>query len=799
MNYQINKAVVVGAGTMGAALAAHLANAGVRVTLLDIVPKDAPVDNRAARNKIVNEGWERCLKAKPANLMDASLKTLVTLGNLEDDFSAVAEADWIIEAIVEDLKIKQSLMERIDEVRKPSCIVTTNTSGIPIKDIAEGRSKSFKQHFLGTHFFNPPRYLKLLEIIPTADTIKDVIEFIAWFGEMRLGKGIVLCKDTPNFIGNRVAFGTGAFGMDYILKNAYTVDEVDAVTGPLIGNPKTATFRLLDLVGVDVWEHVGKNLAPLVQHDKLAVKYLQAEAPSKLIHAMVERGWLGNKTKVGFYKERRENGSKEFWPLDLQTMEHVAPSKPRFDSVKAAKDLDGLGDRLMVMLEAPAGDKAAKLVTALTLQSFQYASSIIPEVADTPKPIDDAMRWGFMHEAGPFEMWDMLGVRETVKRMKSEGYPPAKWVDAMLKSGVETFYQYKDGEKVGVYDVSKKKYVRLKRPEGIVQLKSLRGAKKMIANNAGASLFDIGDGVALVEFHTKMNVFDNDIFEMIIMGLDRTEKEFDGLIVGNEAEHFSAGANLGLILMAAKMQQWDTIENAMRIMQDTHMRIRYFSKPVVIAPAGLALGGGAELTMHASRVVAASETYIGLVELGMGLIPAGGGTKEIMRRIINPAMRTDNAEAFPFIQRAFLQIGQAKVATSAEEARSMSIFGACDRVVMNRGHLLTEAKREVMAMAAAGYHPPAPELIYASGRDMFGAMKIGAWSFAEGRYITQYDSQVAGKLAYILAGGMLSKPTWVSEQYILDLEREAFLSLCGQEKTVERIWSFIEKGRPVRN
>ena len=797
MSYQINKAVVVGAGTMGAALAAHLANAGVRVTLLDIVPKDAPAGNKAARNRIVNEGWDRCLKARPANLMDASLKTLVTLGNLEDDFSAVAEADWVIEAVVENLKIKVDLMTRIDEVRKPACIVTTNTSGIPVKDIAAGRSKSFKEHFLGTHFFNPPRYLKLLEIIPTADTLKDVTEFISWFGEMRLGKGIVLCKDTPNFIGNRVAFGTGAFGMDYILKNGYTVDEVDAVTGPLIGNPKTATFRLIDLVGVDVWEHVGKNLAPLIKHDKLALKYLEAEAPAKLIHTMVERGWLGNKSKIGFYKEHRQNGSKEFWSLDLQKMEHVPPTKPRFESVGKAKDIEGLGDRLKVMLEA--GDKAAKLVSALTLQSFQYASSIIPEVADTPKPIDDAMRWGFMHEAGPFEKWDMLGVRETVKRMKAEGYPAAKWVDAMLKAGVESFYQYKNGEKVGVYDVSKEKYVRLKRPEGIVVLKNVRGTKKMIASNAGASLFDIGDGVALVEFHTKMNALDDDIFAITTEALDRVEKDFDGLVIGNEAENFSAGANLFMVVVAAQQGMWDQLNLAVKNLQDMNMRMRYFPKPVVVAPAGLALGGGCEITMHASRVVAAAETYIGLVELGAGVIPAGGGTKEYMRRLVNPAMRVDNAEVLPFLQRAFLQIGQAKVATSAAEARAMGILTGCDRIVMNRERLLTEAKREVLAMAAAGYHPPAPELIYAPGRDMFGAMKIGAWSFAEGKYITEYDSHIASKLAYVMAGGMLSKPTWVSEQYILDLEREAFLSLCGEEKTQARMWALLQTGKPLRN
>src|SRR5688572_742625 len=430
MKHQIYKAVVIGSGTMGAAIAAHLANAGVPVTLLDIVPKDAPVDNKAARNKIVNEGWDRCLKARPANLMSAELKTLVKLGNLEDDFGAVAEADWICEAIVENLKIKQDLMARIDEVRKPSAIVSTNTSGIPVHAIAESRSKEFKKHFLGTHFFNPPRYLKLLEIIPTNDTSKDVVEFMSHFGEYRLGKGIVICKDTPNFIGNRVAFGTGAFAMDFILNNRYTVDEVDALTGPLMGRPKTATFRLIDLVGVDVWHHVGANLEPLIPYDKLGQKYLSSEKPKKLMDTLLERKWLGNKTKVGFYKEvRNAEGKKEFYSLDLNILEHVAPTKPRFDSVKAAKDVEDLAGRLKVMLEAD--DKAAKLVKALTYQSFQYSSSIIPEVADTVKPLDDAVRWGFSHEAGAFEIWDMLGVKDVVKKMKAEGYVPAKWVDEM--------------------------------------------------------------------------------------------------------------------------------------------------------------------------------------------------------------------------------------------------------------------------------------------------------------------------------------------------------------------------------
>jgi 3-hydroxyacyl-CoA dehydrogenase len=801
--YQIHKAVVIGSGTMGAALAAHLANAGVLVMLLDIPPKDVPPDDKAARNKIVNEGWDRCLKAKPANLMSSELRTFVKLGNLEDDFGAVAEADWILEAIIENLKIKQDLMARIDEVRKPNAIVSTNTSGIPVKDIAEGRSKEFRKHFLGTHFFNPPRYLKLLEVIPTKDTDKEVIEFISRFGEYRLGKGIVLCKDTPNFIGNRVAFGTGAFGMDFILKNGYTVDEVDAITGPLMGRPKTAIFRLMDLVGIDVWDHVGRNLAPLIPHDKLGQEYLKSEAPNKLISTLIERKWLGNKTKVGFYKEvRGEGGKKEFWPLDLNTLEHVAPTKPRFDSVKAAKDVEELDDRLKILLEAD--DKAANLVKALTYQGFQYASSIIPEVADTMKPIDDAVRWGFMHEAGPFEMWDMLGVKGTVKRMKAVGYPPAKWVNDMLKAGHETFYQYKNGEKVGVYDVAKQKYVkaptlrtaaRVKRSGGMVILKQ----QKVVSQNTGATIRDMGDGVACLEFHTKMNALDDDVMSMAVEALDRLEKDFDGLVIGNEAENFSAGANLFMMVVGAQQGMWDMLDAAVRKLQDMNMRMRYSPKPVVVAPAGLTLGGGCEITMHASRVVAAAETYIGLVELGVGVIPAGAGTKEMLRRIVNPVMRVENAEPLAALQKAFLQMGQAKVATSAEEARGMNILSPQDRVVMNRSHLMTEAKKEALHMIAAGYKPSAPELIFAAGRDALAALRIGAWMFKQGNYITQYDHHIASKLAYVMCGGELSRPQWVSEHYILDLEREAILSLFGEEQTQARMWSILQTGKPLRN
>ncbi len=793
MKYHFHNAVVIGSGTMGAAIAAHLANAGVPVTLLDIVPKDAPADDKAARNKIVNAGLEAAKKSRPASFFSSDQHTLVSIGNLEDDFDVVANADWVIEVIIENLKIKQDLMTRIDAVRKPGSIISSNTSGIPLKDIAAGRSDDFKKHFLGTHLFNPPRYLKLLEVIPTADTLPEVLDAVSHFGEYRLGKGIVLCKDTPNFIGNRLAFGTGAFAMDFILGNGYTVDEVDAITGPLMGRPKTATFRLIDLVGVDVWAHVGNNLAPLIPHDALAQTYLKAEKPTQLIRTLVERSWLGNKSKVGFYKEvRGADGKKEFWSLNLQTLEHEAPTKPRFDSVKAAKGIEDLGERLKSLMAAD--DKAGALVKALTLQAFQYASSIIPEVADTPKPLDDAMRWGFSHESGYFEMWDMLGVAETVAQMKAAGYAPAAWVEEMLAGGVASFYQYEGKEKVGVYDVAQKKYAAFPKPK-LVFLKD----QKEVFKNAGATLFDMGDGVGCIEFHTKMNALDDDIFNVVNEALARLETDFDGLVVGSEAENFSAGANLFMVVVAAQQGMWDTLDEAIRKLQGLNMRMRYSPKPIVVAPAGLALGGGAEVTMHGSRVVAAGELYIGLVELGAGVIPAGAGTKEMVRRIVNPPMRTQNVDAFPYLQRVFEQIGLAKVATSAGEARQAGFLTASDRIVMHREHLLTEAKREVLHLVASGYRPPEPEPIYAAGRDALAGLRVGIHMMGEGKYITEYEKVIANKLAYVMTGGELSRPTWVSEQYILDLEREAFLSLCGNEKTQQRMWNLLQTGKPLRN
>ncbi len=803
MKYRINRAVVIGSGTMGAALAAHLANTGVPVTLLDIVPnkltskeekKGLTLESPVVRNRIVQEGLNRALKSRPASFFTPEHAALVKIGNLEDDFAVIKDGDWVIEAIIENLEIKQRLMERIDGERSEGTLVSTNTSGIPVASIAEGRSESFKQHFLGTHFFNPPRYAKLVEVIKTNETLTEVVDFVNHFLEFRLGKRIVYAKDTPNFIANRIGFAGGAFALDYILEHEYTVEEVDAITGPAIGRPKTATFRLIDLVGIDVWNNVGSNLIPAIPHDKTALRYLEAERSNQLIHSMIENGWLGTKTKQGFYKQVRKNGGgKEFWVLNLKTMEHAPPTKPEFKSIGEAKDEDDLDGKLNIMLDAD--DRAGELVRALTYHAMAYSSELIPEIADTPKPIDDAMRWGFRYEAGPFETWDMLGVAKTLDQMKTEDYIPAAWVEEMLSSGFQTFYQYENGNKVGVYDPGTGKYQAIERSPAIIVLEDY----KLVDKNPGASLWDMGDGVACVEFHAKMNIIDQDILSMMQLGLDKLDTDFEGLVIGTQREHFCAGANIFMLVMLAQNQDWDQLDYAMSTLQGLNLRMRYSAKPVVVAPAGVDLGGGLEITMHAPRVVAGAELYAGQAEVGIGVIPAGGGTKELLRRILNPAMRTDNVEPAPFLMRIIELIAMAKTATSAEEARTFGFLSPCDRIVPNQDHLLSEAKKEVMNLINSGYRPPLPEKIYAAGRDSLAALKVGLYMYQEGKFMTDHHVLIANKAGHVMTGGEISKPAWVDEQYILDLEREAFLSLCGEEKTQERMWHFLKTGKPLLN
>jgi 3-hydroxyacyl-CoA dehydrogenase len=800
----IRKAVVIGAGTMGAQIAAHLANAGVRTTMLDIVPDQLTEKEQAAglgladrkvRNRIVSSGLQAAKKARPAAFMSTKGESWITIGNLEDDFEAVAEADWIIEAIVENLQIKRDLMARIDNMRPDDALVSTNTSGIPVTQIAEGRSDSFRRHFLGTHFFNPPRYLKLLEVIPTNDTASEAVAFLQDFAETRLGKGVVVCKDTPNFIANRLGSVAGAFLLDYALSNRYSVEEVDAITGPLIGRPKTASFRLLDLVGIDVANHVRQHLADALPDDD-AQPYLTSEPAEKLTVNMLEKGWLGNKSGQGFYKRVKTDEGKAFWPLNLETFEYEAPVKPRFESVGAAKDLSTPAERIQVMLDH--NDRAAELVKNVTYQALAYASGRVPEIADTPAPIDNAMRWGFMHQSGPFELWDELGVSETCAAMGDAGYQPADWVAAMLDKGFDRFYRREDGRALAVYDPEAGDYRDLEEDALELSLSGIKASGGLIDSNDGASLIDIGDGVACLEFHAQGNAFDDDVFAMIDRALARVEADFSGLVIGHQGDNFSYGANLFAVAVAAQNEMWDQLEEAVRTFQELNMRMRFHPKPIVAAPAGRALGGGCEMTMHASRAVAAAETYLGLVEVGAGLIPSGGGCKEILRRRMNPAMGSDGAPPLPALQAIFEMVGQASVGTSAEESRALGYLGPCDRVVMNRQHLLAEAKREVLHLAP-GYRPPTPEKIYAAGRDTLSALRVGVYMLKEGGYISEHDAKVGEHLARVLCGGELSRSQWVDPWFVLDLEREAFLSLAGEPLTQARMWHLLQTGKPLRN
>ncbi|MFV1949999.1 MAG: 3-hydroxyacyl-CoA dehydrogenase NAD-binding domain-containing protein [Anaerolineales bacterium] len=808
MKYSINQAVVIGSGTMGAAIAAHLANAGIQVALLDIIPfeltdqesaQGLSLDDPSVRNRIVNQGFQAALKSKPASFYSKTPASMVRLGNLEDDFELIKEADWVIEVIIENLKIKKDLMKRIDDIRSEHTIISTNTSGIPITSIAEGRSKGFREHFLGTHFFNPPRYLKLVEIIPTNNTLEQVVADFSHFAEYRLGKGVVLCKDTPNFIANRMGFGSGAFALDYILKNNYTVKEVDSITGPLIGRPKSATFRLLDLVGLDVWEHVGSNLVNALPENDQAMTYLKSKPANQLISSLVKKGWLGNKSRQGFYKQVDVEGNKEFWPLNLEKLVYEAAEKVRFDSVKSARGIEDLGQRITKLLEG--SDRAADLARAMLLQGLSYASHCIPEISDTPKPIDDAMRWGFGHEAGPFEIWDMLGLEPIASEMEKAGYSPASWVDSMIKNGVTGFYE-RDGKTIkAVYDPVQKKYITISTSPKLIRLDVLKNEKtRVLSRNTSASLIDLGDGVACIEFQTKMNAIDDDTLNMMNEALDYVlVNNLEGLVIGSNADNFSVGANLFGVVMASQNEMWEELDLLVQKLQNVNMRMRYFPKPVVIAPAGMALGGGSEIIMHGSRVVAAAELYAGLVEVGAGVIPAGGGTKEMVRRIINPPLQTKNVVAFPYLERLFTQIGQGEVAKSALEAQEMGILSPEDRIVINRDHLLEEAKREVLHMVEGGYQPPPPEKVYAAGRDALSGLKAGLYNFREAGYITEYEGVIGGKLIQVMCGGNLSKPAWMAESYFLDLEREAFLSLCGEKKTQERMWHLLQKGKVLRN
>ena len=808
MKYSINKAAVIGAGTMGAAIAAHLANAGFPVYLLDIVPRELTpeeqakgltLDDPAVRNRIVNAGWQRCLKAKPANLFAPDVAERVTLGNTEDNFDWVGEADWVIEAIIERLDIKQQLMARIEEARKPGSIVSTNTSGIPIHQIAAGRSDDFKAHFLGTHFFNPPRYLKLLEIIPHAQTAPEVVEYMRQFGTRMLGKGVVVCKDTPNFIANRFITLVGSYILNYALDNGYTVEEVDSLTGPLVGHPKTATFRLYDLVGIDIMAHVNRNLYPAIPHDPYR-EILAHPKASALIEELVQRKWLGNKTRQGFYKRVETEQGRQYWHLNLETLEYEPPTKPRFESVGKHRKVEDTGERIKLLCAED--DRAGKFIWDTTAFSLNYAATVMPEIADRILDIDNANKWGFNHELGPFEIWDALGVPETVERMEQDGLTVAPWVKEMLAAGHTRFYEKIDGH-LHYYDPQSKGYLPVEGDPRVIVLKGIKeDSARVIADNPSASLLDIGDGVLCLEFHSKMNALDNHIFDM----MEQAREELDahdwvGLVIGNQGEHFCAGANLFMVAVAAQQGDWDMLERIVKQGQDALMAFHYSPKPVVSAPFGMVLGGGAEVTMAASRVCAAAESYIGQVEAGVGLVPAAGGCKELVRRVVSPVVKhTPGADPLPFLQRIFEMIALAKVSASAVEAQEWGFLAPADRIVMNGDHLLHEAKRMVLELAASNYRPPVPgKEVWAVGVNGLAALEAMVWGLKEAGFASEHDALIANKTAYILCGGRLTKPQWVEPQYILDLEREAFLSLLGEQKTIDRIWHMLNTGKPLRN
>jgi 3-hydroxyacyl-CoA dehydrogenase len=807
MRRRIEKAVVLGAGTMGARIAAHFANAGLPCILLDIVPPNLPPNASAAdHNKIAHAGLEGAKKSKPAAFFTTALAERIAIGNFEDDLARCAEADWIIEVVAENLEIKRKLLSRVAEFRKPGTIVTTNTSGLPVHSIAEGMSDEFQQHWAGTHFFNPPRYLKLVEVIPGPKTSAEVIETLSDFCDRRLGKGVVIAKDTPNFIANRI----GTFSMLNALRLMGTlgmsVEEVDACTGPVIGQPKSATFRTADLVGLDVLLHVVKNIYESVPPDESREMY---KVPV-LVEEMARRGWLGDKTGQGFYKRVKGAGEKEILALDVHTMEYRPRQKARFGSLESAKTIEDTPQRLRALLgpilEGQKGDKAQQFLWGSISETCLYAARRVPEISDTVADVDRAMRWGFGWELGPFEVMDALGVKAFAAAVQKEGRALPSVVEKLLSSGRSGFYEAAKGTKT-VFDIVSGAAKRVEEPAGVLVLKSLKEAGREVERNSGASLIDLGDGVVCCEFHSKMNAIGADLVAMLHKGLKRLVTDFDAMVIANEAVNFSVGANLMLVLVAAQEQEWDEIHMAVKQFQNVNLALKYAPKPVVAAPHGLALGGGCEIPLHSTRIQAAAEAYIGLVEAGVGLIPGGGGTKEMLIRANERAGSGEDLDLFHALRPIFETIAMAKVGTSAEESRDLGFLRREDGISMNRDRLVADAKAVALGLARGGYQPAAASWqegaqttqIKVLGEQFLATAKMGIHLLVRGGYASEYDATVARKLANILAGGPLTAAQTVSEQYLLDLEREAFVSLCGEKKTQERMAYTLKTGKPLRN
>lgn len=810
MDHAIRRVAVIGAGVMGAGIAAHLANAGLPVLLLDIVPRELndkekakgrTLDHPAVRNRIVQQGLDRIKKQKPASFMSQRAQRRVRVGNLEDDFHQLGQVDWIIEAVVERLDIKQQLMARIDDVRGEHALVTTNTSGLPISDISDGRSAEFKRHFFGTHFFNPPRYMKLVEIIRGEEADPLRVSSLSEFIIRRLGKGVVFCKDTPNFIGNRIMAVHGSYCMEYALANGYRFEEADAVTGPLIGRPKTATFRLQDLVGIDVASFVGKNLYEAIPKDPYT-EVLNAPNISEVLGGLLERGRLGKKSGgEGFYRKVKGPKGPSFEVLDPKTFEYEPQQKPDFPALKAVRGIEDLGERLgNLFSEEWQGDRGADYAWAVIGHFLGYSADVAQSVAYDLASIDKAVRWGFGYEVGPFELWDLLGVEAVAERMEASGIEVAEWVKEMLFAEVNSFYRVEYGWVTGYYDWRQQAYVDLHYGEHHIEVEHLRRSNAPLASNDSASLHDLSDGVLLLEFHSKMNSIDDDLVSMMMQAVEMLEDDtYYGLVIGNDGPNFSVGANLAKAVGAVQMAGAEGLEGAVKGLQDALMALRYCPKPVVAAVHGMALGGGAEIALGVDRIVAHAESYIGLVESGVGLVPAGGGLRELVRRVISPVMEQPHGDPLPTAQKMLETVAMAKTSTSADEAREMGFLGDKDRVVMSRDELLYEAKQEVLAMSSEGYLAPTPAKLYAAGRDLLAALEVAVWSLQQAGYASEHDALVAKKVAFVLAGGDRSTPGWMSEEHFLALERQAFLELMQTEKTQARIEHMLTTGKPLRN
>jgi 3-hydroxyacyl-CoA dehydrogenase len=807
MKRRIEKAVVLGAGTMGSRIAAHFANAGLPCILLDIVTPNLPARAPAAeRNKIVRAGLEAAKKSKPAAFFTASLVDKIAIGNFEDDLARCAEADWIIEVVAENLEIKRNLLARVAQFRKPGAIVTTNTSGLPVHLIAEGMSEEFQQHWAGTHFFNPPRYLKLVEVIPGPKTSSEVIETLSDFCDKRLGKGVVIAKDSPNFIANRI----GTFSMLNALRLmgalGMTVEEVDACTGPAVGWPKSATFRTADIVGLDVLVNVVKNIYETAPNDESREMY---KVPT-LVEEMVKRGWLGDKTGQGFYKKVKGEGEKEILTLDISTMEYRPRQKAKFASLEMGKAIEDTRERMRALigpvLEGQKGDKAQQFLWGGLSETCLYAARRVPEISDRIEDVDRAMRWGFGWELGPFEMMDAIGVKAFAAQVQKEGRTLPPVIDRVLGSGRKGFYESEKGTTT-VFDLGTGGAKKVEEPKGVIILKSLKEAGREVEHNSGASLIDLGDGVACVEFHAKMNAIGADLIAIIHKGLKRLETDFDAMVIANQAANFSVGANLMLVLVGAQEQEWDELHMAVKQFQNVNLAIKYAPKPVVVAPQGMALGGGCEVSLHGAKIQAAAEAYLGLVEAGVGLIPGGGGSKEMLIRANEHAAGGEDLDLFHALKPVFETIAIAKVGTSAEECRELGYLRREDGVSMNRDRLVADAKEAALALVRGGYKPLAASWqegaqttqIKVLGEQFLAAAKLAIHMMLRGGYASEYDAHVGRKLANILAGGLLTSPQMVSEQYVLDLEREAFVSLCGEKKTQERIAHTLKTGKPLRN